>query len=178
MLAQNYSIYYLDEVLFSSKATFDWAWSPLRDNFKIDKKQMSMIPQAVVATISADRGVVYFELYEKSVNIKKFQQYLQHLRNRCQGMKICLFLDQLSSHSSPKSRLNMSQLGFKYIFNAAYSPQFNPIEYIFAKIKLHYKKEKLRRITNGMDIDVKEMIKQSFKNITKKDCINCINKSC
>ena len=38
IVAQDYTSYYLDEVLFSSKATFDRAWSPLRDNFQIDKK--------------------------------------------------------------------------------------------------------------------------------------------
>jgi transposase len=49
--------------------------------------------------------------------------------------KICLFMDQLSAHTSKKSKQAMSQLGFKYIYNIAYSPDYNPIESTFSKFK-------------------------------------------
>ena len=49
--------------------------------------------------------------------------------------KIALFMDNLSAHKSDKSKAEMTKLGFRYIFNVPYSPEFNPIEFVFSKVK-------------------------------------------
>ena len=44
-------------------------------------------------------------------------------------------MDNLSAHTSNKSKDAMKELDFRYIYNVAYSPDFNPIEFVFSKIK-------------------------------------------
>ena len=44
-------------------------------------------------------------------------------------------MDNLTAHTSNKSKETMRELNFRYIFNVAYSPDFNPIEFIFSKVK-------------------------------------------
>ena len=44
-------------------------------------------------------------------------------------------MDNLSAHTSKKSKDAMKTLGFRFIYNVAYSPNWNPIEFVFSKIK-------------------------------------------
>jgi len=48
-------------------------------------------------------------------------------------------MDNLSLHRSIEIRERMDELGFGYIFNAAYSPEFNPIETVFSLAKSYIK---------------------------------------
>ena len=58
-------------------------------------------------------------------------------------------MDNLSVHRSLEIRERMDELGFGYIFNAAYSPDLNPIETVFSIAKSYIKKERLRAIARG-----------------------------
>ena len=69
------------------------------------------------------------------MNTDKFIEYLQGLRAANGSDKICIFMDNLSTHTSKKSKEAMKRLQFRYIYNVAYSPDFNPIEFVFSKIK-------------------------------------------
>ena len=74
-------------------------------------------------------------LFQKSVNVEKFKEYLVKLREENGNEKICIFMDNLTAHTSNKSKETMKELNFRYIFNVAYSPDFNPIEFVFSKVK-------------------------------------------
>ena len=41
----------------------------------------------------------------------------------------------------------MRELGFRYIYNAAYSPEYNPIELVFSKVKQKFKALRARKLT-------------------------------
>ena len=59
--------------------------------------------------------------------------------------KICLFMDNLSSHTSEKSKSEMRRLGFRFVYNLPYSPDFNPIELCFSKLKGKFKALRARK---------------------------------
>ena len=90
---------------------------------------------AMLAGISKEKGLEHFMLFEMSVNIPKFKQYITELREMNGEDKICIFMDNLSAHTSKKSKEAMKQLGFRYIYNVSYSPDYNPIESVFSKVK-------------------------------------------
>jgi transposase len=71
--------------------------------------------------------------------VAKFKQYIQEIRVANGDEKICLYMDNLSAHRSKKTLACMKEHGIRYIFNAVNSPDFNPIEYIFAKVKQKFK---------------------------------------
>jgi hypothetical protein len=60
--------------------------------------------------------------------------------------KICLFMDNLSCHTSKKSQVEMKRLGFKFIYNVAYSPEYNPIESVFSKVKQKFKSLRAQKL--------------------------------
>ena len=86
-------------------------------------------------------------------------------------------MDNLSVHHNSSVIDTMDRLNFKYIFNAPYSPEFNPIEFIFAKVKRYFKVQKLNQILNKSHTKVEELIMRSFDQITREDCEGCIRHS-
>jgi hypothetical protein len=48
---------------------------------------------AAIAGISAEKGVEIVDLHENSVNLDKWQQFLETVRSRTKGERIAIFMD-------------------------------------------------------------------------------------
>ena len=92
----------------------------------------------MLAAISKDKGREHYRVFLKSVNAPKFIEWLRELRDRSGEDKIALFLDNLPCHRSDDVRSSMRELGFRWIFNVPYSPQYNPIELTFSQLKRNF----------------------------------------
>ena len=73
------------------------------------------------------------------MDIPKFKEWLRNLREQNGDDKILLFMDQLNVHRSDDSKEIYRELGFRWCFNVAYSPQYNPIELTFSMLKRNFK---------------------------------------
>ena len=78
-------------------------------------------------------------LFDYSVNKEKFKVYLDELRAKFFFDDICLYLDNLSVHRSLEIRERMDELSIAYIYSPIYSPDYNPVEYIFSIAKAEIK---------------------------------------
>ena len=58
-----------------------------------------------------------------------------------------------------------------------YSPEFNPIEAIFSKIKAVFARWRLNCLVNKEPFDMNKEIKAAFQEITAKHCAACVRKS-
>ena len=114
-------------------------------------------------------------IFPNSVNIAKFKEYLTKLREENEGEKICLFMDNLTTHTSQKSKDAMRTLGFRYIYNMAYQPDYNPIEFVFSKIKQKFKILRAQRMAGIIPDGHEATIHKAVKNLRKQDIVNCIN---
>ena len=57
-----------------------------------------------------------------------------------------VIMDNLSSHKAPAAREAIEAAGAKLLFLPPYSPDFNPIEQAFSKLKAHLRKAAERTI--------------------------------
>lgn len=57
-----------------------------------------------------------------------------------------VILDNLSSHKSEKAKAILKQRGAWFLYLPPYSPDLNPIEMAFAKLKSHLRKAKARTV--------------------------------
>jgi len=71
----------------------------------------------------------------------------------------------------------MDELNIKPIFNVGYSPEFNPIERVFSKIKRRFNAKRLADLVNRRGFNFDKTIKASFKEVTVSDCVACVRKS-
>ena len=85
-------------------------------------------------------------MFQRSVNIQKFKEYLVRLREENGDDKLCIFMDNLTVHKSNKTKKTLQTLKIKSIFNISYSPQYNPIESVFSKVKQKFKCLRLQKL--------------------------------
>ena len=86
--------------------------------------------------------------FHRSINKYKFKCFLEELRSKYFLENLCIYLDNLSVHTSQEIKDRLDELSIKYIYNPVYSPDFNPIENIFSIAKRNIKKRRLKAIMN------------------------------
>ena len=76
-------------------------------------------------------------------------------------------MDNLSSHKDPRIRRAIRSAGAKLFYLPRYSPDLNPIEQAFAKIKTLLRKENARTFEQ-----VEAAIARSLDKLTQRECRN------
>ena len=89
--------------------------------------------------------------------------------------KIALFMDNLSTHTSEKSKAEMERLGFRHIYNVPYSPDFNPIEFIFSKVKQKFRALRARKLAGVIQDGHEAMVRQALQSVRKQDIVKCVH---
>ena len=141
----------------------------------VDTKALEEPTLALLAGVSKEQGIEHFKLFERSVNIPKFKEYLAELREANGDDRICLFMDNLSAHTSKKSKEAMTRLGFRYIYNVAYAPDYNPIEFVFSKIKQKFRTLRAQKLTGVIQDSHEALITMAVKSVRKGDIVNSVN---
>ena len=130
---------------------------------------------ALLCGISKEKGVEHHRVFEFSVNVDKFIEYIDFLRETNRDEKICLFMDNLSAHTSERSKQAMRDRGFRWIYNVPYSPEYNPIELTFSMVKRNFRSLRAQKMTGLIQDSHESMVKQAVKMIKKKDIVACVN---
>ena len=104
---------------------------------------------AVIVSISRESGVELVQVFDKSVNKKKFRVFLDNLRAKYPYEDIMLMMDNLSLHKSKDTKKRMDELGFRYTYTPVYSPKYNGIEEVIGIGKREIKKRRLELILYG-----------------------------
>ena len=76
-------------------------------------------------------------------------------------------MDQLGTHTSNDSKKNMRELGFRWIYNVSYSPEWNPIELTFSKVKREFKKLRTQKMIGLRQESHEALINKAVKAVRK-----------
>ena len=139
------------------------------DTARLDEPCLSLL-----ASISKEKGIEHYRIFPKSVNIPRFKEWLRELRERNGEAKICLFMDNLSVHRSEKALRYARELGFKYIFNLAYSPEYNPIELTFSQLKHKYRSLRAQKLVGLRQEPAEGLVNIAWQSLKKKNIVSCI----
>ena len=141
----------------------------------VDLAKLEEPTLALLCGISKEKGLEHFQVFENSVNVEKFQEYLTQLRAATGQEKVCIFMDNLSAHTSDKAKDSMRQLGFRWAYNVPYSPEYNPIEFVFSIFKANFRALRAQKLVGLIQTSHEAMVEQAVRAIKKKDIVNCIN---
>ena len=175
--AQGYELCYTDECLFTRRTVPKSEWAHRRTNVEVDMAQLDEPAYALILAVSSEHGVVCRKTFKKSVNVAKFLEYIEQLREETQGRKICLFWDNLSVHRSRQVTDRLDALGIRYIFNLPASPDYNGVEGCFSKIKQSFKVQRLQKMARGIKPNIQTLIHRAVNTLTMKDIRNFIEYS-
>ena len=84
--------------------------------------------------------------------------FLKRLRRVSKKRPIAIFMDQLAVHRSKEVKPLYQELNIVPIFNIGYSPEFNPIEAVFSKVKRKFSSERLRCLVNKIGFNAERAI--------------------
>jgi transposase len=103
------------------------------------------------------------------VNAARFLAYVQHILLPTLGPGDIVVMDNLGSHKSQAVRQAIRSVGARVWFLPPYSPDLNPIEQVFAKLKTLLRKADERTIK-----DTWQRIGKLLDRFTPQECANYI----
>ena len=100
----------------------------------------------------------YYELYPRSINSDSFIVFLRNLKKKHGKSKMVLYQDNLNVHLSLKAKEVYKELDIIPMWAPVYSPEYNPIEYCFSKLKGAVKKMRLNDMINQRKRTYNELV--------------------
>lgn len=117
---------------------------------------------AVVAAINIKGQVVALHAKESSICTEDFIVFLNQMRRHRNSRKTYVFLDNLSFHHSrvvlERARKNKQE----FIFNAAYSSVYNPIERLWAIAKRQFARDLITEANYNDKEQIKALVMKSI----------------
>ena len=159
LIGQGFKVVFVDEMMTTVNTIPKLEWSAKGETIGLNRREYHKMSIATIEGVSSERGVELTHNHQGSININKFYDFLVALREINKRRKLAVFLDRLSVHKLKKIGKLAARLGIELIFNAAYSPNYNPIEGVFSLTKREIKGARLRAILNGQEIDDEAIIK-------------------
>ena len=112
-------------------------------NTKVYSSQFGMKSTALLSVIRLNHGVYHYQLYDRSVNVDGYVEFLHSLKAKHGKERFAIYLDNLRVHKSIRALETCKELGIELIWSPIYSPDLNPIEHLHAILKHNIKKERL-----------------------------------
>ena len=109
-------------------------------------------------------------LFDGPINGELFLAYVERILVPTLAPDDVVILDNLGSHKSKAVRKAIRAAGAKLIFLPKYSPDLNPIEQVFAKLKTLLRKAAARTVDA-----ISAAIGQLLGHFTSQECANYLN---
>lgn len=164
MREQHAKLIFLDETSTNTKMT------RLRGRFRKGERLKSKAPfghwctQTLIAGLRSD-GLVAPFVVNAPMNRVIFDTYIETQLAPQIGKGDVVILDNLAAHKSEKAESILRAKGAWFLFLPPYSPDLNPIEMAFSKLKAHLRKTKARTID-----DLWKAIGNICKLFTSQEC--------
>ena len=111
-------------------------------------------------------GKTAHTIYQGGTTAERFAEYLQNTLLPTLSPNDIIVMDNMRSHHAKAVKQILDTSGIKYFYLPPYSPDLNPIEKMWSKIKACLRKEKVRMISGLTDA-----VKKAFLTVTSSDCL-------
>ena len=85
--------------------------------------------------MSFDRGMEHLQIHDCGVDQFDFVKYLKALIKRNPGKRLAIYCDRLTAHKTDYVLRFLAKKRVEQILAPIYSPDANPIEFAFSKVK-------------------------------------------
>ena len=157
---------FIDETSFCVNDIINYGYSEKgKEILKITKHSKNKERLTLLTSISKD--TLKYQIIKGSVNSDIYLKFITDNKDLFKNRN--LVQDNARIHHSKKVKSYCLENNINMIYNPPYTPEFNPIELIFNKLKTEFKKLDHKNIYND--------INKCINKICKEDVINCINHS-
>lgn len=110
-------------------------------------------------------GKTAHTIYQGGTTAERFAEYLQNTLLPTLSPNDIIVMDNMRSHHAKAVKQILDSSGIKYLYLPPYSPDLNPIEKMWSKIKAYLRKIKVRKAS-----ELPGAIEKAFTNIRTSDC--------
>jgi transposase len=122
----------IDECHFETNMSPNYGWSKNGERTIFVKKSSRRDRVTLILAISSEK-IIYHQMYTETVDSKTFLQFIKSLNKKCRNKTY--LMDNARIHKAKIINEHMEGLSNKILYNVPYSPETNPIEQSFSKIK-------------------------------------------
>ena len=170
-------IVYIDETLFSKRSIKLREWANKNSNLTVNQEDVYVGFRSVIAGMTEERGIGLIKIHDRACVGEDFRDYLIQLRSKLGKRPVSLFMDNAGIHKKPCVKEWWPKLNMEPIWNVGYSPEFQPIEAVFSKVKREFNSQRLNNLVNKTGFNADKAIEAAFRTITTDHCAACVRKS-
>lgn len=134
-------------------------------NRSVDNMPLNTPKNTTILSSIRLNGETAYTTYQGGTTKDKFIDYLKNVLAPTLDKNDIVIMDNMRTHHAKDVQKIFEELKMNVIFLPPYSPDFNPIEKMWSKIKSILRKLRSRTLT-----ELSESIKQAFSKITVSDC--------
>ena len=131
---QGLPIVYCDETLFGKRTLVQKEWAGKNSNLSVSQTEACSFHRNVIASMT-EEGIFHIQIQQEACVALDFSYYIHVLSQKMNGRPFALFMDNASIHREKELPEEYAKLKITTVFNVPYSPEFNPIEAVFSKVK-------------------------------------------
>ena len=155
---------FLDESGCNTDMTRRYAYS-LGGNRAVDSAPLSKPKNTTILSSIQKDGALHYTTFSGGTTVEKFKQYLERDLLPHLNCTSVLVMDNMKSHHAKAVKNLLDSSGVRYIYLPPYSPDLNPIEKLWSKVKALLRKFKARTLDALPDA-----IQCAFRNVSPSDC--------
>jgi transposase len=156
----------LDETAATTSMVRRYGWSPRGERCRIAAPAGHWKTTTIIAGLRTS-GPEAIALLDGPVTGERFRAYVAEALVPALRSGDTVILDNLSAHKLAGVREAIEAAGAHLLYLPPYSPEFNPIELVFAKLKALLRSAAARTVG-----DLWEAIRQAFAHFSSDECRN------
>ena len=155
---------FLDESGCNTDMTRRYAYS-LGGSRAVDSAPLSKPKNTTILSSIQLDGTLHYTTFSGGTTVERFKQYLKtDLLPHLNGDSV-LVMDNMKSHHAKAVKNLLDSSGVRYVYLPPYSPDLNPIEKLWSKVKSLLRKFKARTLDA-----LPNAIQNAFHSVTVSDC--------
>lgn len=159
------NLVFLDESGCSTDMTRRYAYS-IGGSRAVDSAPLAKPKSTTILSSIQLDGTLRYTTFSGGTTVEKFEKYLENDLLPHLNSDSVLIMDNMRSHHAKAVKALLDQAKARYIYLPPYSPDLNPIEKLWSKVKALLRKFKARSVD-----ELPEAIRKAFGSVTISDCI-------
>lgn len=126
----------------------------------------------ILSSIRLD-GRTTHTVYQGGTTAERFAEYLKETLLPSLFRDAIIIMDNMRSHHAKAVKQVLDTSGIRYLYLPPYSPDFNPIEKMWSKLKAYLRKAKVRALPGLPDA-----VEEAFSTVSSSDCRGWFRSCC
>lgn len=157
---------FLDETAANTKMAHRYGRAPRGTRCRMPVPHGHYKTTTLTAALRTN-GLIALALFDGATNGDRFRAYVTHTLVPVLKPGDTIILDNLNAHKVVGARESIAAAGARLLYLPSYSPEFNPIEQPFARLKHLFHPTAARTVP-----DLREAIRRAPTRFTPQECQN------